>query len=325
EEPPTSSSNTSLSSLSPLSLARALSDAFHEVATRVSPAVVSLRVASLAVLPFFPFGGPRYEVVRGNGSGVIVRGDGWILTNRHVIDQAQQINVVLQDGRRFLGRVAAADEASDLAIVRIDANGLPWLSFADEVRVGEWVLAIGSPYGLDTTVTVGVVSAYRNSGIGDGLEEYVQTDASIHPGNSGGPLVNLDGRIVGINTMVVGRGGGIGLAISAPIAREVVEQVIQNGTISRSWIGVLIGRHGQRVLFHAVDPNGPAGLAGVRPGDVLVAIDNQAVNDPETSIRLIRRRPAGSRIVLDIERDGMRLRIPVITAPYRRQPFSEGG
>ncbi len=282
----------------PLAGARQLGEAFVEVARRVSPSVVSLRVeARMAAqeMPFRffgPFGQPQQmepPIAHGEGSGIIIRQDGYILTNNHVVDNTQRIEAVLPDGRHFTGTVVGTDPASDLAVVHIDATGLPTARFAhaDDVRVGEWAIAIGSPLGLDYTVTAGVVSALGRAGLGAAeIEDYVQTDAMINPGNSGGPLVNLDGDVIGINTMIAGRGTGIGFAVPADIARQVADQIIDHGSVQRAWIGVTfqeltpelagaLGSNGAGVargaLVSSVLPGGPAARGGIQDGDIIVS------------------------------------------------------
>lgn len=314
-----------------LASAQTLAGVFSRVAGRVSPSVVSLRVevdapAGLRGFPF-RFFGPRFRmpegrtppVRRGRGSGIIVRSDGYILTNRHVVEQARRIEVQLRDERRFTAELVGTDEATDLAVVKIDADQLPVVRFADSdgVAVGEWALAIGSPFGLDYTLTVGVVSALGRAGLGtQEIEDYVQTDASINPGNSGGPLVNLRGEVIGINTMIVGRGTGIGFAIPAEQAKRVSRQLIDNGRVERAWIGVsfqevtpelaqqfgLGDRRG--ALVSGVMPGGPAAEAGIQPGDVIQRVDGEAIDEGRDLLRLILRKPTGAQVALQLVREG---------------------
>ena len=220
--------------------ARKLGDAFADVAERVSPSVVQIDVTT-------GDGGSQLRVFKsdnvqhGLGSGVIFLADGAILTNNHVIESARTITVRLRDGRMFPARVAGRDPSTDLAVLRIDAKNLTPATFGDSdaARVGEWVIAIGSPFGFGHTVTTGVLSAKGRGGVGiNAVEDYLQTDASINPGNSGGPLVNLDGRVLGINTMIVSRGQGIGLAVPSSLARRVAEQILRIGRVDRAFIGL---------------------------------------------------------------------------------------
>ena len=175
------------------------------------------------------------------GSGVVFTPDGAILTNNHVVEEALTINVRLRDGRYLPARLVGRDPATDLAVVKVDATGLTPAKFADSdaARVGEWVVAIGSPFGLGYTVTAGVLSAKGRGGLGmNAIEDYLQTDASINPGNSGGPLCNLQGDVLGINTMIVGRGQGIGFAVPSNLAQRVAAQILKTGHVSRAWLGV---------------------------------------------------------------------------------------
>ncbi|MBW2405601.1 MAG: trypsin-like peptidase domain-containing protein, partial [Deltaproteobacteria bacterium] len=223
-----------------LSRALAFETALTHVAESVSPSVVSIQVEVTKPqhqgLPFFFRGQGRGGIVRGGGSGVILRSDGYILTNNHVVHQASRIDVRLKNGKSFSAELVGADPATDLAMLKIDAKNLQQAEFAssEQARVGQFVMAIGSPFGLDYTVTTGVLSAKGRGAIGaNEIEDYLQTDASINPGNSGGPLVNLHGRVLGINTMIIGRGTGIGFAIPSEIAQRVARQLIDNGTVRR--------------------------------------------------------------------------------------------
>jgi serine protease Do len=300
--------------------ARQLAQAFSSVADRVSPSVVSVRVEAelpegQMIIPFGPFGmAPPAQgeenIAFGNGSGVIVRADGYILTNNHVVSRARRIDVGLQDGRRFSGRIVGTDPATDLAVIRIDARELPAASFAQTVRAGQWAIAIGSPFGLDYTVTTGVVSSVGRGGLGiTEIEDYVQTDASINPGNSGGPLVDLDGRVIGINTMIVGRGAGIGFAVSAELAQRVTDQILRYGRVRRPWIGVqfqeltpelasafsLGDRSHAGALIADVVPRGPAARAGLAAGDVVVGVDGERIAASSDLLRAVLRRDIALR------------------------------
>ena len=318
-----------------VAFARRLGDAFATVAERVSPSVVSLRVEVPAdrrcrrMGRGFPGFGPRRGgpgVLRGGGSGVIVRADGHILTNRHVVARARRITVHLRDGRRLPAEVVGLDPATDLAVVRVQAEDLPVARFAsrDGIRVGEWAIAIGSPYGLDYTVTAGVVSAVgRGVGVNE-IEDYVQTDASINPGNSGGPLVNLGGEVIGINTMIVGRGTGIGFAVVSDLAQQVAEQLIDGGEVRRAWIGVSFqpltpdvarqvgappGTRG--ALVSDVMEGGPAAEAGLRPGDVIVAVNGRRLREGNDLLRQVVRVRPGAELRLLALREGRRRRFRI--------------
>ncbi|MDP3275097.1 MAG: trypsin-like peptidase domain-containing protein [Deltaproteobacteria bacterium] len=325
----------------PVADAIALGSAFTDVASRVLPSVVSLRVESEQEAPgffgipgmFMGPGGPETgeaatQIVRGSGSGVILREDGVILTNYHVVERARRISVHLRDGRLFRGRVLGVDRSTDLALVKIDAQGLPVarLGDSDSARPGEWVLAIGAPLGLEATVTHGILSATGRAHLGvNAIEDYLQTDASINPGNSGGPLVNLRGEVLGINTMIAGRNSGIGFAVSAGIARFVVDQVLRTGRVARGWIGVSvqdlspsiaesIGLGTQRgALVNAIDARTPAERAGLRIGDVIVAVDSVPVTEGDAVVRAITRKVPGERLALSVLREGQRAMITVLS------------
>ncbi|MCA9584647.1 MAG: trypsin-like peptidase domain-containing protein [Myxococcales bacterium] len=305
--------------------AKKLSDAFVAVAEKVSPSVVQIDVTARddkadAILKFFGRGGDS-PVARGTGSGVIFRQDGAILTNNHVIDHALSINVHLRDGRLLPAKLVGRDPSTDLAVIKIDGAGFPAANFADSdaARVGEWVVAIGSPFGLGYTVTTGVLSAKGRGGLGmNAIEDYLQTDASINPGNSGGPLCDLQGAVLGVNTMIVGKGSGIGFAVPSNLARRVAEQILKNGKVERAWIGVGIQdltpelakllkvdpRAG--VLVNSVSPDGPAQKANVKPGDIIASVGGKKVTDGRELIREVIAHEVGKTVQLEIIRDGKR-------------------
>lgn len=303
--------------------ARKLSDAFVAVAEKVSPAVVQIDVTTrddneerFARMFGIGEGSPIH---RGMGSGVIFTPDGAILTNNHVIEEALTINVRLKDGRYMPGRLVGRDPATDLAVVKIDAQGLPTAKLADSdaARVGEWVVAIGSPFGLGYTVTSGVLSAKGRGGLGmNAIEDYLQTDAGINPGNSGGPLCNLDGSVVGINTMMIGKGSGIGFAVPSNLAKRVGEQILKNGRVQRAWIGIgyqditpdlatamkVSPRAG--ALVNSISDGSPAQKAAIKPGDIVAAVAGKPVHDGHELIREILTHDVGQTIQLEIVRDG---------------------
>jgi Do/DeqQ family serine protease len=314
--------------------------AFATIAERVSPSVVSIRVevpasrrGMVQQLPYgiFP-GGPRdgeEPIIQGGGSGFVISEDGAILTNRHVVENASRIRVHFQDGRDLPATIVGVDRATDLAVLRVQARGLRPLRFAnmEEQRVGQWVVAIGSPFGLDTTITAGILSATGRGGLGmNEIEDYLQTDASINPGNSGGPLVNLDGEVVGINTMIVGRGQGIGFAIPADMGQSVAEQLLAHGRVRRAWIGVGfqeltpelasdfgVGEHRGGALVNEVVPGGPAARAGIRNGDVIVGIEGNSVRESRDLMRQVLRRPVGASMRLDVVRGGRPVQLTLTT------------
>ena len=239
-----------------LGAARDLSSAFRNVAELIRPSVVSINTTQTEVIgrrvprgfeDFFGIpNGPTQRESTGTGSGVIVRSDGYILTNNHVVEGADRLEVELSDGSKVDGRIIGTDPQTDLAVVKVDLNGLTAASFGDSdaIEVGDWVLAIGSPFGLDQTVTAGIISGKnrvrRIVDEGEGFEDFLQTDAAINPGNSGGPLVNLNGELVGINTAIMSRTGssaGIGFAIPVTLARPVLDSIINFGTVRRGFLG----------------------------------------------------------------------------------------
>lgn len=306
--------------------AKKLSEGFVSVAERVSPAVVQIDVTSRdenadQVLRFF---GKNQDspIARGTGSGVMFTSDGAILTNNHVIDHALTINVRLRDGRLLGAKLVGRDPATDLAVIKVEATGLTTAKFADSdtARVGEWVVAIGSPFGLGYTVTTGVLSAKGRGGLGmNQIEDYLQTDASINPGNSGGPLCDLNGSVIGINTMIVGRGAGIGFAVPSNLARRVAEQILKKGKVERAWIGVGIqdltpelasalklGDARAGVLVNSITDGGPAQRANVKPGDVIAGVAGKKVTDGRELIREVIAHEVGQTVALEIIRDGKR-------------------
>jgi Do/DeqQ family serine protease len=280
---------------------------FAPVVAKVAPAVVNVyarRVVRQAVNPifqqFFGAGPMRSRVEQSLGSGVIVRGEGIIITNNHVIEDGQDIQVALPDRREFEARVVLADPRTDLAVLKIDPKGepLPALEFGDSdaLQVGDLVLAIGDPFGVGQTVTSGIVSALaRSNGGATDYQFFIQTDAAINPGNSGGALVTLDGKVIGINSSIVSASGGnigIGFAIPANMARIVVEGALGGG-IKRPWIGAdgqavtadiargLGMARPEGVLISDVFPGGPAAASGIVRGDVILSIDGFAIDDPQ--------------------------------------------
>ncbi len=276
----------------------------------------------------------RWTIRQGNASGLVVRSDGHIVTNFHAVEEVDYIEVRLQDGQRFRGRLVAADPATDLALVKIDAQGLPVAQFAPRksVQRGQWVVAIGSPFGLDQTATVGIVSAVGRADIGaNEIEDYIQTDASMNPGNSGGPLVDLRGRVVGLNTVIAGVGTGIGFAVPGPTVQRVCEQLMEDGVVRRAWIGALlqeltpelaeqfgVRNHGG-ALVALVVPNGPAAKAGIKPGDIVTEVDDRRLLEGDDSLRQILKNEAGQNVTLGVLRDGERI-VTEIRVSVRPQP-----
>jgi serine protease DegQ len=257
----------------------------------------------------------------GLGSGVIVSPNGYILTNYHVIEAADDIQISLNDGTAHKARVIGSDPESDLAVLQIKADKLPTITFgqAEALGVGDVVLAIGNPFGVGQTVTMGIVSALGRSHLGiNTFENFIQTDAAINPGNSGGALVDVNGNLVGINTAIYSRTGGnhgIGFAIPAASARSIMEQIIQSGAVTRGWIGVeaqeispeLAESFGlpdtEGALIAGVMRSSPADAAGIRPGDVLLAVAGKAVRDPQVMLDLIAALKPDERIPFRLRRD----------------------
>jgi S1-C subfamily serine protease len=282
----------------------------------IGPAVVNVtsqrRVVSVAdeiaaLRGFTPTGVTDEEV----GSGVIIEKDGVIVTNYHVVANSDEIDVTLADGRRFQARLVGADPASDLAVLRIDAHDLPTAIWGDSdtVEVGEMVWAIGNPFGLDRTLTYGIVSAVGRRGVLDSpYQEFLQTDASINPGNSGGPLVDVHGRIMGITTAIVGKDySGIGFAIPSNTARAVSLAILESGYVERGYVGMALRASGPAefgVLVAAVEPKSPAEVAGIRPGDLVVSFDGEPVAEPVALVLHLTRTPIGERVPLGIVRGG---------------------
>ncbi len=298
-----------------LAAARQLSAAFAMVASQVKPAVVN--ISTTTVIPgrqsplssMFPEFGWLLETpdreVTSLGSGFLLSPDGYVVTNHHVIKGAEQIKVKLADGREFTAHLKASDPMTDVAVIKVPAQSLPYLSWgnSERLQVGEWVLAIGSPLGLSQTVTAGIISATGRSGLGlTSYEDFIQTDAAVNPGNSGGPLVNLEGQVIGINTAIASRSGGsegISFAVPSNIAQPVCRQLITQGRVTRGWLGIIprdvtaqtIQRFGldidKGVLVYQLYRNSPAFRAGIAPGDVLTAWNGQPISDSNALAKLI--------------------------------------
>ena len=261
------------------------------------------------------------------GSGVIVSADGLILTNNHVISSADQIEVALSDGSKSSATVVGTDPETDLAVLKIDRKQLPAITFSnsDQMKVGDVVLAIGNPFGVGQTVTQGIISALGRNHLGiNTFENFIQTDASINPGNSGGALIDVNGNLIGINSAIYSRNGGsmgIGFAIPVSIAKQVMEQITFNGSVTRGWIGIeaqditpelaesfnLKNVNGSLIAGVLLDS--PADRAGLRPGDILVAIDNKPVTDSQTMLNLIAMLKPKDKATLAILRAGKKMEI----------------
>jgi Do/DeqQ family serine protease len=284
-------------------------------------------------------GAPRGEFRQpGLGSGVIIDKRGYVLTNFHVIRGADAVTVRLSSKQEYRGRTVGVDPKTDLAVVRFEPDHEPkvaTLGNSDALRVGEWAIAIGNPFGLDQTVTVGVVSATGRADVGiSSYENFIQTDASINPGNSGGPLVNLRGEVIGINTAIVATGQGIGFAIPANMARRITSQLIERGKVTRGWLGVsmqpitvelaqALGLSSTKgAVVARVSPNSPAATADLKPNDVIVTFDGTAVDDYHHVQRLAADAEVGKSIKVEIIRDRNKRTVDVKIAEAPDNPAS---
>jgi len=289
-----------------------------ELAEQVKPSVVNLfPVTSAGRLREGP--GERTPNASGSGSGLIVDSDGHIVTNNHVIGDATEIEVRFSDKTKLIAHVIGKDQDTDLAVLKVTTDRpLPSARFGDSagVKVGQWVLAVGNPFGLDRTVTLGVVSGIGRENINlSRYENFIQTDASINPGNSGGPLFNLRGEVIGINTAIINFAQGIGFAIPSNMAKQVIEQLLAKGKVVRGWLGVGIQpltaelaktfgvAEGEGVLVNEVFEKDPAALAGIKPGDVIVRIDGAVVDSPNKLSRLIATHTPGATSKIEVVRD----------------------
>jgi serine protease Do len=309
---------------------------FADLNDRLSPAVVNIatsqRVEGIEDLPQFPPGSPMERLnsdgqaqITSLGSGFIISADGVVVTNNHVIEAADAIEVILQNGQRFDATVIGRDPATDVAVLRMHARApLPYVLMGDSdtARVGDIVLAIGNPFGLGGSLSVGVVSA-RNRNIDAGrYDDFIQTDAAINRGNSGGPLFNMDGEVIGVNTAIVSpTGGSVGVGFATPtsIVRPVVDQILRYGEIRRGWLGVRLsnlssqaaeraGLRGQSgAVITRVTPNGPAADAGLRPGDIVLRFGDHDVTDSRTLTRMVGESAVGAPVSIEIVRDGRRM------------------
>ncbi len=288
-----------------------------------------------------PARGPERE--RGQGSGVVIDTEGLVLTNAHVVDRVETVSVTLADGEQLDGQVVGIDPVTDLALVRLDGKALPPqapLGDSEIMEVGDWAIALGTPFGLERTVTLGIVSSlHRNIntlGFSDKRLELIQTDAAINPGNSGGPLVNGEGEVIGINTLVrSGPGAGLGFAIPINLARGVADQLVQKGEVVHPYIGLQLVALTPRIarehnedpnalvelperrgaLVQSVLPEGPAEKAGLRRGDLVIGVRDQSVLDPQQLLEVVDRSPIGAQLQLKLLRNGRELNLSVKPAP----------
>lgn len=311
---------------------------YADAVERAAPAVANLYTTKLVDKPAHPlFGAPQFRRFFGDnlpeqrrmesslGSAVIMSPEGYLLTNNHVVAGADQIVVALKDGRETLARLIGSDPETDLAVLKIDLPELPaiTLGHSDRIRIGDVTLAIGNPFGVGQTVTMGIISATGRNQLGlNTYEDFIQTDAAINPGNSGGALVDAHGNLIGINTAIFSRSGGsqgIGFAIPTRLALEVMEAIIEHGQVIRGWLGIevqplsaelaesfgLTGHSG--IVVAGIYRNSPALHAGLRPGDVILAIDGAIVQDGRQAMNQVARKRPGQTVHVEVARGGGRL------------------
>jgi serine protease Do len=321
------------------------SKAFSEIASAVSPAVVNISSTKIVKRdagplfndqlfdlfnPFREFRTPKKWKEQSLGSGVIVSADGYIITNNHVIEQAQEIRITLFDKRSFKARIIGSDPKTDIAVVKVDAKDLPTVQWgdSDKLQVGEFVLAIGNPFGLSHTVTMGIISAVgrANVGIAD-YEDFIQTDAAINPGNSGGPLVNIRGELIGINTAIFSRSGGyqgIGFAVPSNMVRLVMGQLEQKGKVTRGWLGVTIQeltpelsqkfglKQSKGALVGDISKGSPAEKAGIRRGDIITEYDGKKVKDVGNLRNMVAQSKVGTEVPVTLLRGDKEYSVKVL-------------
>jgi serine protease Do len=299
---------------------------------KVAPCVVYIDTVSVvSTEPYIPFGLKDFfppelfqqqkQERRGTGSGFIIKPDGYILTNEHVVRGAQKLEVTLFGGKKFAGKVIGSDPETDLAVVKVNAKNLPTIEFgnSDQIEPGQWVIAIGNPYGFHDTITAGIISA-----VGRSLEDpgehgnLIQTDAAINPGNSGGPLVDLDGRVIGMNEAIIAQAQGIGFAIPSNTATKIAEQLIKNGKVKRQttpWLGVALTEINQRIANYyglpndegviiQVYPNSPAAKARLQDGDIIREINRKKISKPQDVLDIVKKAKVGQNLELLIYREG---------------------
>ena len=329
--------------------------AFSNVSKKVTPSVVNISTVSRKkfVQPFFEtnplfeefFGAPQARRDKSLGSGFLISKDGYIVTNDHVVRDAESIQVKLSNDKIYDAKVVGGDQKTDIAVIKIAASDLPVavLGDSDKLEVGQWAIAIGNPFGLDRTMTVGVISATGRSNMGiETYENFIQTDASINPGNSGGPLLNVYGEVIGINTAIVAAGQGIGFAIPVNMAKPVFSQLIQKGSVSRGYMGVTIQpvteelaqsfglKQAKGALVNDIIKGGPADKAGIHQGDVITALNGKEVKDPSHLQRLVAEAGIGTVAKIVVFRDGKALELGITlasadNAPKQRQRAERGG
>jgi Do/DeqQ family serine protease len=326
-------------------------NSFREAAQKAAPTVVSVVTSNSAARnprrndPWFRyfFGEQEGQPQSGVGSGVIVSPEGYVLTNNHVVDHMDDIEVMLSDGRKTTAKVIGTDPDTDLAVLKVDLDRLPFITFgnSDTLEVGDSVLAIGNPFGVGQTVTSGIVSALGRNQLGiNTFENFIQTDAAINPGNSGGALVDIGGNLVGINSAIYSRSGGnmgIGFAIPVSTARQVMESLIKEGQVTRGWIGVeprdltpemaetfnLPVKEG--VLITGVLHNGPAAQGGLRPGDVVVQVGGSTVANTTQLLNAVAALKPGASAQVRVQRGGEVVALNVVVAKRPKSPVQPRG
>lgn len=312
---------------------------FSDLTEKLSPAVVNIRVLErVPAQPFgdFPWGNvPNVPGVlpsdqfrqKGEGSGFIIHKEGLILTNAHVIDGSDELQVGLKDGRLFRGQVIGVDRITDVGLVKIQSpEPLPILPLgsSERLKIGEWVMAIGSPFGLEQSVTVGIVSAKGRSLGRSSFDDFIQIDAAINPGNSGGPLINTRGEVVGINSMILAQGHGLGFSLPIDLVKRILPQLSETGEVVRSWLGVVIQeitidiqerlglKNAQGAYVVQVVRNGPADKAGIMEGDVIIGFIGQPLRSSRELPLKCAHAPAGQPVSLTLIRDGKKIPLTVI-------------
>ncbi|NEP56435.1 MAG: PDZ domain-containing protein [Symploca sp. SIO2G7] len=356
------SSGVLASPVSTRSLLNQDSNFITKVVDQVGPAVVrinaSRRVNSSRQFPgdfndrFFGSqvpGRPSQRVEQGTGSGFIINKDGQLLTNAHVVDGADTVEVVLKDGRSFEGQVIGTDSLTDVAVIKIEGDNLPTVALgdSDQLRSGEWAIAIGNPLGLDNTVTTGIVSGTGRSssqvGVEDKRVEFIQTDAAINPGNSGGPLLNASGEVIGMNTAVIQGAQGLGFSIPINTARQIAEQLITNGKAEHPYLGIhmmaltpelkeQLNRRAdfriedsEGVLIAQVEPNSPADRAGLQEGDLITKIEGKPIKEVGELQKSVQNSQVGGNLQLELRRDRQDIQITVTPGAFPVQRQSSFG
>ena len=324
---------------------------FRVLAEKLSPAVVNVKPMKKVTKAYSnsPYGMPRMAPPqmkphgakefrqRGEGSGFIIHEDGYILTNAHVIENSDSVQVALSTGGLFKGKIIGMDAVADLAIIKIDSpNPLPVipLGHSNELKPGDWVMAIGSPFGLDLTVTVGIVSAKGRSLGATPYDDFIQTDTPINPGNSGGPLINTQGEVVGINTAVMQMGQGLGFSLPVDLAKKLIPELKAHGKVTRSWLGVSVQDISladkeflklgvdQGSLVREVVVDSPAYKAGLKMNDVIVEFDGHTINNSRTLPKQVVYTPAGKEISIKLVREGKTIRVEAILKPFPENVMS---